>query len=46
MALRWRHGSVVLSAESVGAAGTVSVDELVTFARAVEAAYQASALSR
>jgi hypothetical protein len=46
MALRWRHGSVVLSAESVGPAGAVSVDELVAFARAVEAAYQASALAR
>lgn len=46
MALRWRHGSVVLSAESVGAAGAVSLDELVTFARAVEAAYQASVLAR
>jgi hypothetical protein len=46
MALRWRHGSVVLSAESVGPAGAVSIDELVAFARAVEAAYQASALAR
>jgi hypothetical protein len=46
MALRWRHGPVVLSAESTGPAGAVSVDELVAFAHAVEAAYQASALAR
>jgi hypothetical protein len=46
MALRWRHGSVVLSAESFGPAGVVGVEDLVTFARAVEAAFQASALAR
>jgi hypothetical protein len=45
-ALRWRHGSVVLFAESVGPVGALGFDELVDLARAVEAAYQRSDLAR
>ncbi len=45
MALRWRHGTVVLSAESIGRAGAVTEDQLAGFARAIEAAYQTSALA-